>query len=66
MRFYLTAEKILNRYDISQTTLWRWQNDRELEFPPALKIGRRRLWRSNDLDKFDSSRITDPGTRITD
>ena len=41
------------RYGVSTMTLWRWDHDPELRFPPAIRI-RKRLYRDLDeLAEFD-------------
>lgn len=50
---YLPASQVLNRYDICEMTLWRWQRDTSLGFPIPLIIRRRRMWDVAELDEFD-------------
>jgi len=44
--------------DISQMTLWRWQNDPALDFPKPQYIGRRRYWREADIVAWLEARDT--------
>ena len=48
-RSYLTAPQVRERYSITDMTLWRWLNNRELGFPAPIKINRRRYFRESDL-----------------
>lgn len=41
---------------ISRVTLWRYQNDPELEFPQPVVLRKRRYWREDDLTKWVASR----------
>jgi predicted DNA-binding transcriptional regulator AlpA len=38
--------------NISDMSLWRWINDEELHFPPAIVIQRRRFWRLADIERW--------------
>ena len=35
--------------NVSPMTLWRWQNNPDLDFPKPQYIGRRRYWREADI-----------------
>jgi predicted DNA-binding transcriptional regulator AlpA len=59
MTHYFSAAQLQRRYDVSRSTLYRWQNDPKIRFPEPLKIGRRVLWRDCDLNEFDE-RIARP------
>jgi predicted DNA-binding transcriptional regulator AlpA len=52
----LTGPKLRARYGIADMTLWRWTNDRELEFPQPLKINRRNYWRLDDVERWERQR----------
>lgn len=41
---------------ISRVTLWRYQNDPELEFPQPVVLRKRRFWREDDLTNWVASR----------
>lgn len=41
---------------VSSMTLWRWSRRKELNFPPAIVIGRRRYWRADELAAWIESR----------
>ncbi len=50
----MLAADVQARYKISHMTLWRWQNDPEIQFPRPMKIRKRRFWRLGDLVAFDA------------
>jgi predicted DNA-binding transcriptional regulator AlpA len=53
---YLPTSKVLERYGISDMTLWRWLHSPEMGFPqPALIVKRRRRWTPAQLDEFDAA-----------
>lgn len=54
MTRYLSAPQVQERFQISRSTLYRWQENRTVGFPPPLKIGHRILWRETDLQEFDA------------
>ena len=41
---------------ISDMSLWRWQNDDELNFPKPIYIGKRRYWKEADIVAWLESR----------
>jgi predicted DNA-binding transcriptional regulator AlpA len=52
-RKLLPERQVAERYGVSTMTLWRWDHDPELRFPPAIRI-RKRIYRDLDeLDEFD-------------
>lgn len=59
MTNYLAANQVQERYQISRSTLYRWQEDDSIRFPAPVKIGHRILWRESDLEAFDA-RIASP------
>lgn len=54
MKYYLAAHQVQARYQISRSTLYRWQEDENVRFPAPVKIGHRILWRDSDLEAFDT------------
>lgn len=54
---YLPARHVLDRYRISQMTLWRWLNDEDMGFPKPVYLGRFRYWRAADLLKFEQEQV---------
>jgi predicted DNA-binding transcriptional regulator AlpA len=56
-RRFLTAPQVHERYNISDMSLWRWLEDRDLGFPePELIIQRRRYWLESDLLAWERAR----------
>jgi excisionase family DNA binding protein len=53
---YMPASAVQTRYGISDMTLYRWLRDAKLGFPQPLIVRRRRLFRRDDLDKWDRAR----------
>jgi predicted DNA-binding transcriptional regulator AlpA len=52
-----TAKKVREHFgDISDMTLWRWQNDPKLAFPKPIYIRGRRFWRWSDLTAWEAVR----------
>jgi len=37
---------------VSDMTLWRWLNDRDMNFPEPVYIQKRRYWRETELDAW--------------
>jgi len=53
---YLSAPQVLQRYNISDMTLWRWLQDDELDFPKPMTIRRRRFFREAELVEWERLR----------
>ena len=53
MTTHVSAKTVQERYNISRSSLYRWQDNPEIGFPKPIKIGHRILWREADLDAFD-------------
>ncbi len=51
---FTTGPQVLERYQITEMTLWRWLKDDKLDFPKPMKIRRLRFWDPADLDAFDT------------
>lgn len=58
---YLTSEDVRARYQVTDMTLHRWENDPTMGFPVPLRINRRRLWNPAELDAWDRARRPFPG-----
>ena len=53
----LSTAQVRARYgNVSDMTIWRWQNKASLNFPRPLVINKRRYWRLGQLRAFDASR----------
>lgn len=58
---YLPSRRVAQRYSISLMTLWRWQRSANLEFPTAIQINGRKLWRLQDLEEWERARARSAG-----
>ncbi|PDT47467.1 helix-turn-helix domain-containing protein [Sinorhizobium fredii] len=58
---YLTAAQVRERYQISPTSLWRWQQDESLKFPQPFVVKRKKLFRADDLARWERERAKVPG-----
>ena len=54
MSQFVPSKYVLERYDISRSSLYRWQEDPSVSFPRPSKIGAKLYWRQSDLDAFDN------------
>jgi predicted DNA-binding transcriptional regulator AlpA len=48
--------QVLREFNISAMTLWRWDHDPDLDFPPPIKIRRRKFRSRQALDEFKMTR----------
>ena len=64
MTRFLSASDVQMRYNVSRSTLYRWQIDSSVGLPPPMKIGHRILWRASDLDAFDASICSPQSDRV--
>jgi predicted DNA-binding transcriptional regulator AlpA len=55
---YLTGPQVMERYSISEMTLYRWTANDEFDFPKPLKIKRRRFYDVEALDAWDRQQTT--------
>ena len=53
---YLTGPQVLERYQISEMTLHRWQKDDKLGFPEPMVIRRRKFFREDEIVAWERSR----------
>ena len=51
----LPEAKVRERYGVSSMTLWRWDRAPNLNFPPALRINRRKYRDADELEAFDAA-----------
>lgn len=49
----LPEVKVRERYGVSSMTLWRWDQNPCLNFPPAIRINKRKYRDETELDAFD-------------
>jgi hypothetical protein len=59
----LPEAKVRERYGVSSMTLWRWDRTPGLNFPPALRINKRKYRDAHELDAFDEARAQVRGSR---
>jgi predicted DNA-binding transcriptional regulator AlpA len=52
---YLTGPQVLARYQISEMTLHRWQNDERLMFPKPMVVRRRKFYKHAELIEWERS-----------
>jgi predicted DNA-binding transcriptional regulator AlpA len=56
---YLTSADVRARFgDISDMTLWRWLQNKQLEFPRPLLINRRRFFRLEEIEAFEMRAVS--------
>jgi predicted DNA-binding transcriptional regulator AlpA len=55
---YLTGPQVLERYQISDMTLHRWQKDAKLGFPEPMVIRRRKFFREDELVAWERKRAS--------
>lgn len=41
---------------VSEMTIWRWSTDESISFPRPVRIGRRRFWRADEVEKWMADR----------
>ena len=57
---YLTRHQVLSRYEIANTTLYRWMNDETVNFPKPVKMGPRCVrWKVSELTNWEEQRQTE-------
>ena len=57
---YLSRKEVLARYGIGNTTLYRWMNERDVNFPKPLQMGARCVrWKQSELEAWEEKRQTD-------
>ena len=57
---YLPRHKVLSRYEIANTTLYRWMNDETVNFPRPVKMGPRCVrWKVSELEIWEEKRQTE-------
>ena len=54
---YLTRSELLKRYNIGNTTLYRWMNSEEINFPPPVYLSPRSpRWAESALKSWEQER----------
>ncbi len=55
---YLTNQQVRKRYQIGNTTLYRWINDEQTHFPKPHQLGPRCVrWLQSELEAWESQRV---------
>lgn len=57
MQAFLTRPQVKQRYQISEMTLWRWENSETLDFPKPIVVNRRKFFREEDLTNWERARV---------
>lgn len=53
--YYLSAESLARRYDVSKQTIWRWSRIGQLPLP--IKINGSTRWSATDINDFEIKNI---------
>ena len=53
---YLTSGDLRDRYQVTDMTLLRWENDPRMAFPKPIRINQRKLWIPAEVDAWDRAR----------
>ena len=54
----LPDPRVAQRYNINPRTLYRWDKQPALGFPPAIRINRRKYRRVEQLEAWERQRVT--------
>lgn len=58
MKTYLTATQVRDRFVISESTFWRLEHNPEAGFPKPLRIGRKKLYDLEAVERWERSKMT--------
>lgn len=61
VKTFLTSKKVLNCYDISQMTLYRWTRDHRLNFPKPIWVNRRKYYDLAEIEAWERKRSASTG-----
>ncbi|TAU26214.1 DNA-binding protein [Rhizobium ruizarguesonis] len=53
---YLTRPQVRARYQISEMTMWRWEQNLDLKFPKPMVVGRRKYFKEEELTAWERDR----------
>jgi predicted DNA-binding transcriptional regulator AlpA len=56
-QFLLPDPKVCERYGVTPMTLWRWDHDPALEFPPPIRIKNRKYRNVGKLEAWERKRV---------
>lgn len=45
----MTATELCEKMGVSKMSLWRWENDKELDFPKPVRIKTNRYWPEHEI-----------------
>jgi len=54
---YLTAPQVMQRFGISEMTLWRWSHDETLRFPQPMRIRNRKFFPVADIEEWERQQM---------
>lgn len=54
---FLPARKVLDRYGVSDMTIWRWLRDEKMNFPKPVYLGRFRYWRISEIEAWEIAQM---------
>jgi predicted DNA-binding transcriptional regulator AlpA len=54
--------EVCRRYSIHTSTLYNWDRNKNLNFPPPIRINGRKFRDENELNKFDRARAAERQT----
>lgn len=50
----IPAKELREIFGVSDMTIWRWLDDKRLNFPRPIVVRRRRYWRKSDIAEFQA------------
>lgn len=53
---FLTSRQVMDRYNISEMTLYRWERDERLNFPKPIRPMRRKLYSEQAIVEWERKR----------
>lgn len=54
---YLSGPQVLQRFGISEMSLWRWEKDEALRFPKPMRIRNRKFFRLADIEAWERQQM---------
>lgn len=53
----LSSRMVRACFNVTDMTIWRWQQDPKVGFPPPIKIGDRSYWKSSTIEAWWTERV---------
>ena len=53
---HLTHHQLCERLQCSEMSVWRYRHDPKWAFPRPIKVGRRLLWRADEIEAWEEQR----------